>query len=155
MKIYLWIKKNWTEQIIFMSNEHFLLKTRDSLEKGAIDIPTRLEKKMAKDVEDAVEKNNRPDVELREMKRTQRYLKCGTMFKNYIWLFGQILISGSDMVCYFFMIISMMRNAGFISLLYPLTVFGFALMEEFKPRKKFWYFMLIYTEIIILLKFLY
>lgn len=66
-----------------------------------------------------------------------------------------MLISGSDMVCYFFMIISMMKNAGFISILYPLTVFGFALMEEFKPRKKFWYFILMYTEIIIMIKFIY
>lgn len=54
VKIYLWMKKSWTEQVIFISNEKFLFKTRDELEKGSIDIPTRLEKKITKDVRDAV-----------------------------------------------------------------------------------------------------
>lgn len=57
---------------------------------------------------------------------------------RYFGLFLEILTSYSEMVCYLFMIISMMKNAGFISLMYPLAVFGFALMEEMKPKKEFW-----------------
>lgn len=53
------------------------------------------------------------------------------------------------------MIASMMKNAGLISLFYPLVIFGYAIMEESTPSKKFWYFILIYTEILILIKFLY
>lgn len=67
----------------------------------------------------------------------------------------EILITYSDSVCYFFMIISMMKNAGLISLAYPLIVFGYALMEEVNPKKKFWYSILIYTECLILIKFLF
>jgi hypothetical protein len=49
----------------------------------------------------------------------------------------------------------MMKNAGLISLAYPLIVFGYALMEEVSPKKKFWYGILIYTEFLILIKFLF
>ncbi len=61
----------------------------------------------------------------------------------------------SDYVCYIFMIISMMKNAGLISLVYPFVVFGYSLLEEINPRKKIWYGILIYTEVLILIKFLY
>jgi|LauGreDrversion4_2_1035121.scaffolds.fasta_scaffold07295_3 hypothetical protein len=53
------------------------------------------------------------------------------------------------------MIISMMKNAGLISLVYPFFVFGYALMEDVNPRKKIWYAIMIYTEALILVKFLY
>jgi hypothetical protein len=51
------------------------------------------------------------------------------------------------------MIVSMMTNAGLISLFYPFVVFGFAIMEETTPSKKFWNWVLIYTECMILIKF--
>ena len=67
----------------------------------------------------------------------------------------EIIATYSDFICYLFMIISMMKNAGLISLIYPMTVFGFALMEEVNPKKKFWYVILIYTEALIMVKFLF
>ena len=48
-----------------------------------------------------------------------------------------------------------MKNAGLISLVYPFVVFGYGLMEEINPRKKIWYAILIYTEILIFVKFIY
>ena len=67
----------------------------------------------------------------------------------------EIIGSYSDYVCYLFMIISMMKNAGLISVIYPFVVFGYALMEDINPRKKVWYAIMIYTEVLILIKFLY
>jgi len=49
----------------------------------------------------------------------------------------------------------MMKNAGLISIVYPMIVFGYALMEEVNPKKKFWYTILIYTECLIMIKFLF
>jgi uncharacterized protein YacL len=49
----------------------------------------------------------------------------------------------------------MMKNAGLISLFYPLVVFGYALMEEINPKKKVWYMLMIYTEVLILAKFIF
>ncbi len=53
------------------------------------------------------------------------------------------------------MIVSMMKNAGFISLFYPFFVFGYALMEEINPKKKIWYMLMIYTQILIIIKFIF
>jgi hypothetical protein len=47
----------------------------------------------------------------------------------------------------------MYQNAGFISLLYPFAVFGYALMEETRPTEKFWDFMLKYTIFVLMVKF--
>jgi hypothetical protein len=49
----------------------------------------------------------------------------------------------------------MMKNAGLISVFYPFIVFGYALMEEINPKKKIWYFLMIYTEMLILTKFVF
>jgi hypothetical protein len=51
------------------------------------------------------------------------------------------------------MVLSMCFNAGFISILYPLGVFGYALMEEGRPGKWFWRIMLNYTLTILFIKF--
>ena len=61
----------------------------------------------------------------------------------------------SDSICYILMIVSMMKNAGFISLLYPFVVFGYALMEEINPKKRIWYMLMIYTQILIIIKFVF
>ena len=52
------------------------------------------------------------------------------------------------------MILSMMKNAGFISLFFPLIVFGYALMLETTPSKKVMHFILIYTELLVFIKFI-
>ena len=52
------------------------------------------------------------------------------------------------------MIFSMYMNAGFISLPYPFAVFGWALLEERRPGKKFWLFIRYYTEFLVGFKFI-
>jgi hypothetical protein len=53
------------------------------------------------------------------------------------------------------MIVSMMKNAGLISLIYPFVVFGYALMEEINPKKRIWYLLMMYTQILIIFKFVF
>ena len=47
----------------------------------------------------------------------------------------------------------MYSNAGLISLPYPIAVFGYALLEENRPRKEFWDYVRIYTIFVLFLKF--
>ncbi len=42
-----------------------------------------------------------------------------------------------------------------ISIAYPFAVFGYALMEELRPGKRFWDVMLIYTIFILFMKFIF
>jgi hypothetical protein len=93
--------------------------------------------------------------DLKEMKRTIKYIRFGGMLSAYLSLLLEILVTYSDYICYFFMLLSMMNNAGIISLVYPFMVLGYAIMEETSPTKRFWHFTLIYTVSLILLKFVY
>jgi len=53
------------------------------------------------------------------------------------------------------MIVSMMKNAGLISIIYPFVVFGYALMEEINPKRKVWNMLMIYTQLLIIIKFIF
>jgi hypothetical protein len=48
----------------------------------------------------------------------------------------------------------MYQNAGLISLVYPIAIFGYALLEETRPSKEFWSYIRIYTTFLLFLKFL-
>jgi hypothetical protein len=62
------------------------------------------------------------------------------------------LLSQAAAISYFFMILSMILNAGLVSIIYPFAVFGYALMEEGRPGKWFWNMMTSYTIVILTLK---
>ena len=53
------------------------------------------------------------------------------------------------------MILNMFNNAGFLSLVYPISVLGYALLEENRPKKEFWSFIRIYTVFLLGLKFIW
>jgi hypothetical protein len=47
----------------------------------------------------------------------------------------------------------MFVNCGLISLVYPFLVFGYALVEETRPRKEFWILVRRYTLCLMMIKF--
>ena len=49
---------------------------------------------------------------------------------------------------------SMYMNAGIISIVYPISLFGYALIEETRPDKSFWAYIRIYTTFLLLFKFI-
>jgi len=129
------------------------------MEKGEIDIDTKLERIMRLDIADYIKANTGvpdDDIEpllIKEMKRTKKRTTCCELTKDYFNVFGQLLVTYSEWLCYFCMILSQCINAGLVSLIYPFAVLGYALMEETRPSKNFWYVMLGYTELLIFVKF--
>lgn len=92
-------------------------------------------------------------VKLHDMKRTWEFTRPVSMLFKLMETFFYILISNTQNVIYLCMIFSMYVNAGIISLVYPIAVFGFALLEETRPRKEFWDFVRRYTTFLLFLKF--
>lgn len=149
-------KHNLTEQIIFIKSERFLRKTSSQMQQGKTHIYSKFERKMLSDIRDCrLEGKDMKELKISDLKRTRETCKFWAMTEQYFDLVLEIMSTHSDFVCYLFMIISMMKNAGLISLVYPFFVFGYALMEDINPRKKVWYAIMIYTEALILVKFLY
>lgn len=44
-------------------------------------------------------------------------------------------------------------NGGALYMVYPALVFGLAIVEEERPGKKFWYFVIFYTQLLIMLQY--
>ena len=76
------------------------------------------------------------------------------MFRRYIYALVTIIIAHTDKVCYFLMILNHMINPNMLSLVFPLVIMGYALMEDPRPPSRFWKIILIYSEIIIFIKFI-
>ena len=54
---------------------------------------------------------------------------------------------------YFFMVMSMVANAGLIGVIFPITVFGYAMLEETRPSKAFFHNFIYYTMALLFVKF--
>ena len=123
------------------SNELAILVTEQknkSFKKNLLQI-TRIDKK----------------IKLRDMQKTWAFTRPVPMVMRYIETLFYITISNTQNMIYFAMIMSMYQNAGIISLPYPILVFGYALIEETRPRKEFWRFVRLYTTLILLFKFIF
>ena len=51
------------------------------------------------------------------------------------------------------MILALLVNADLLSVVYALSIFAYAMLEESRPKKAYWKIMLIYTELVVLVKF--
>jgi hypothetical protein len=89
------------------------------------------------------------------MENTWEYTRSFSIGFKIIETLYYIVISNTHNLIYIFMILSMFNNAGLISLVYPISVFGYALLEENRPRKEFWDFVRSYTTSILCLKFIW
>ena len=94
------------------------------------------------------------NITLDKMKKTQEFLQSVSIFNALIGAAGEALFSKCATLSYICMIVAHMLNAGMVSIIYPFAVFGYALMEETRPGKTFWLFMMKYTVFILFAKFL-
>jgi hypothetical protein len=87
------------------------------------------------------------------MRKTWEFTRTFPMMIRLVETTFYIIISQTQAFIYASMILSMYMNAGIISVLYPISVFGYALLEETRPRKEYWSFIRNYTTVVLLFKF--
>lgn len=95
------------------------------------------------------------EIKLKDMRRTWQFTRTSSMIFKLIETFFYMIISNTQNLIYLSMMISMYVNAGLISIIYPLSIFGYALLEETRPRNSFWKFIRLYTTGLVLLKFIF
>ena len=92
--------------------------------------------------------------ELFDTKLFKRYLKTGYLLEHIFLHIQSLFINNFTYVCYFFMILAHMMSSSIITLVYPLSIFCYAIIEYPRPRKNYWIACLIYTMIIMFIKFI-
>jgi len=92
-------------------------------------------------------------IKLKKMSRTWEFTRTWSMIFKLFETFACIIISNTQCWIYLSMIMSMYMNAGLISIVYPVSLFGYALIEETRPRKEYWTFIRIYTTGLLFFKF--
>ena len=92
--------------------------------------------------------------ELFDTKLFKKYLKKSYQIRHIFLYIQSLFINYFTWICYFFMILDHMVNASLISLVYPLSIFCFALLEYPRPRKTYWLLCIIYTMVIMVIKFI-
>jgi len=170
-KWYLRFNKLYVNQTLFIQNINDATKIRQEAEKGIRRTYCDLKQTMKKEIHIFIEKQmdteneerkkgkieaeirkDRSIITLNDIPETKEFVKFSRIWISFVGVIPKVLISKMASIAYTFMIISMITNAGFISILYPLAVFGYALMEEGRPPANFWNFVVFYTTMIIFLK---
>ena len=95
-------------------------------------------------------KSARPWESIRDAEANQSQAK---LLKRYVLIFYKILISHSELLCYFWMLASTFMKPGALYMVYPMLIFGYAILEEQKPGRYFWFFVIFYTQLLIIMNF--
>lgn len=83
-----------------------------------------------------------------------KYLSHKYLFNFIVFKIVQCCYVNFHFLTYSVMILCHFANANLLSVFFPVSVFGYAILEYPKPKKFFWNVVLVYTTVIIAFKFL-
>lgn len=84
----------------------------------------------------------------------EKYLKTSYLIKSLLIDLLTYCSKKFQFVVYFMMILNHIQNASLISMVYPLSIFCYAIFEYPRPSKGYWRLCLLYSIIILALKYI-
>lgn len=160
MSVYMYtqLKKNITNPVLLTNqdNEQKLETILFQIKNGESLLMDSLEQAVLMDLLSDI--MNQEKDEKVEPEKTGKFLKrkvtCIKMLDKYINLIQMILTSNIHYICYAAMIISFIIKPGIFTMIYPVTVFGYALLLDPRPPRAYWYVIMCYTQALIIAEFL-
>ena len=92
--------------------------------------------------------------DLFDTKLFKKYLTTNYQIRHIISYLQSFFMNNFTWICYFFMVLDHMISSSIITLIYPISIFCYALLEYPRPKKSYWMACLVYTMIIMFIKFI-
>ena len=92
--------------------------------------------------------------ELLQTRLFKEYLTKTYQIKSILFDLYSFFSNNFNWVCYFNMILSHILNGHFTTVFYPISILCYAILENPRPKKKYWLICLYYTIVILCIKFL-
>lgn len=122
----------------------------DNLDNGLIAVT--VESPTKSDVRKCLSKTSLDDME--DDEENEFEMQQPVLYRLLV-AFYYMLISRSELVCYFLIVLNQMVSASLLSLPLPLMVFLWGMLSVPRPSKTFWVTVITYTEAVVVVKYLF
>ncbi|XP_069491982.1 piezo-type mechanosensitive ion channel component 1 isoform X2 [Ambystoma mexicanum] len=95
------------------------------------------------------------DLPFEELKESEQFYKSQNRFLKLLLALYSLLAGHSELLCYFIIILNNMVTASVISLFLPILIFLWAMLSIPRPSKRFWMTAIVYTEVMVVMKYLF
>nr|XP_033468806.1 piezo-type mechanosensitive ion channel component 1 isoform X1 [Epinephelus lanceolatus] len=92
---------------------------------------------------------------IEELEQSREFYNNQSRLLKLLFAMYNLLAANSELVCYFIIVLNNMVSASVISLVLPILVFLWAMLSVPRPTKRFWMTAIVYTEVMVLVKYLF
>ncbi|XP_066558966.1 piezo-type mechanosensitive ion channel component 2 [Amia ocellicauda] len=93
--------------------------------------------------------------ENQEMEESDRFYEVLPQPVPLLFALYNTMVSKSEMLCYFVIILNHMVSASLLTLVLPVLIFLWAMLSVPRPTKRFWMTAIIYTELTVVVKYFF
>ncbi|XP_076830673.1 piezo-type mechanosensitive ion channel component 1 [Brachyhypopomus gauderio] len=92
---------------------------------------------------------------IEELEQSRTFYSSQNRLLKLLFALCNALAAHSELVCYLIIVLNNMVTASVISLVLPILTFLWAMLSVPRPSKKFWMTAIIYTEVMVVVKYLF
>nr|XP_042708017.1 piezo-type mechanosensitive ion channel component 1 isoform X6 [Chrysemys picta bellii] len=90
-----------------------------------------------------------------ELEESEQFYRAQNRFLKLLLALYHFVAAHSELLCYFIIILNNMVSASVISLFLPILVFLWAMLSIPRPSKRFWMTAIVFTEVMVVVKYLF
>lgn len=92
---------------------------------------------------------------IKELEQSRDFYNNQNRLLKLLFALYNLLAANSELVCYLIIVLNNVVSASVISLVLPILVFLWAMLSVPRPTKKFWMTAIVYTEVMVVVKYLF
>ncbi|XP_038662366.1 piezo-type mechanosensitive ion channel component 1 isoform X4 [Scyliorhinus canicula] len=92
---------------------------------------------------------------IEELEESKRFYQSQNRFLKLVFAVYNVIAAYSELTCYFIIILNNLISASVITLFLPILMFLWAMLSIPRPSKRFWMTAIIYTEVMVVVKYLF